>query len=258
MRKVVLLGLFASGCLTLHELPISAGNPSIESDRDTWFQGERHEVWLNYPNAELCDKEDWTCKDNLSATMTVMSATCHGCTFVEDPTGKTGLSFVVADAIANIDGPISIEATLRFDASNAIARVASSVTGDHEVRLAAACALADSAALRKNHTIVARDLRDCDPAGKRSVADTVLVFPSIQTAHSGSASDFCTTLGGCAGSREISTVPPVAAWGNIEDRSYAPFIVMPPLDATTTAILLSVPLATGQTSTISLALPPLR
>src|SRR5436190_783371 len=116
MRNVVLLGVFASGCLASREpLPIAAGQPSVGIEEGTWFQGEGNAVWLSYPNAALCDEEDWFCMNNPDATMTVVSATCNGCTFVEDPTGKTGLRFVVADAISNVDGPITIDAKLRFD-----------------------------------------------------------------------------------------------------------------------------------------------
>lgn len=257
MRNVLLLGVFASGCLASRgPLPISAGQPSVGIEQVTWIQGNRYAVWLSYPNAALCDDEDWFCVDNADATMTVVSATCSGCTFVEDPTGKTGLRGVVVNAIANADGPISIAAKLQFDATKAIADVTGSVTGDHEVSLVATCALVDSAVVSGHHYLVASDLRECDPAGTRNATDTVVVFPTIHTAHSGDFASFCTSLD-CGGSRQVTTTPPVAAWGAVKDWSYAPFIVMPPLDATTTAILLNLPLATGELSTISLAVPPL-
>ena len=83
----------------------------------------------------------------------------------------------------------------------------------------------------------------------------MLVFPTIHTAHSGDYPGFCTSLT-CGSARQVVTVPAAAAWGAVDSRS-TPFIVMPPLDATTTAISLSMPLATGELSTISLAVPPL-
>jgi hypothetical protein len=256
MRNVVLLGLFTSGCLASREPVIAAGQPSVGIEEGTWFQGARNAVWLSYPNAMLCDEEDWSCVNNPDATMTVVSAICNGCTFVEDPTGKTGLSSVEADAIANVDGRITIHAKLRFDATKAIAQATGSVTGDHEVALVATCALVDSAVLSGTHFLAASELRDCDPAGTRSATETVVVFPKIHTAHSGDFAGFCTSLD-CGGSRQVTTMPPAAAWGVVEDGYYTPFIVMPLLNATTTAISLSLPLPTGELSTISLALPPL-
>jgi hypothetical protein len=75
------------------------GHACAAAHGGTWFQGELNAVRLSYPNAELCDDEgDWSCVNNPDATMTVVSATCNGCTFVEDPTGKSGLNFVLANA----------------------------------------------------------------------------------------------------------------------------------------------------------------
>ena len=256
MRSAVVLGLFAAGCLGPRDPPISAGQPRVGIEYGTWFQGERNAVWLSYPNAELCGDDDWFCVDNPDTTMTVLSATCTGCTFVEDPTGKTRLSFVSADAIANVDGVIAIDAKLRFDATKAIAQVTASVIGDHEVALVATCALVDSALLSNDHLLVASELRDCDSAETRSTTDTVVVFPKVHSAHSGDFARFCTSLD-CGGSRTVVATPPAAAWGEVANGSYSPFIVMPRLDATTTAISLSLPLATGALSTISLRVPPL-
>ncbi len=256
MRNVVLLGLFTSGCLGPQEPAIAAGEPSVEITEGTWFQGEPSTVRLSYPNATLCDEEDWSCVNNGDATMTVVSAICHGCTFVEDPTGKTGLGAVEAVAIANVDGPITIDAKLRFDATGSSAQVTGSVTGDHEVALVATCALVDSAVLSRTRYPVARDLRDCDSTRTRRATETVVVFPNLHTAHSGDFAGFCTSLD-CGSSRQVTAMPAAAAWGAVEDRSYTPFIVMPALDATTTAISLSFPLSTGELSTLSLAVPPL-
>lgn len=252
MRNVVLLGLFTSGCMSP---PLAPGEPSVAITAAIWFQGARNAVDLRFPNAELCHFEDWSCVDNRDATMTVVSATCHGCTFVEDPTGKSGFGGVRADAIALVDGPITIDAKLRFDATNTIAPVSGSVTGDHEIGLVATCALVATAALSGKPFLAASALRDCDQTSTRSAAETVLVFPAIHTAHSGDFRGFCTSLA-CGSSRQVTSVPAAAAWGAIEN-SYTPFIVMPPLNATTTAISLSMPLYTGELSTLSIELPPL-
>lgn len=251
-----LLGLLGVGCLGRQELPIAPGEASIDIVEGTWFQGARSSVWLSYPNATLCDEEDWSCVDP-ETTMTVVSATCNGCTFIEDPTGKIGPGMVAADAIASVDGRITIDATLRFGATGPLAQVTGSVTGDHEVALVATCALVDSAVLAASRSSLgAGDLRDCKHASTRRSNETVLVFPDIHTAHSGDFAGFCTSLD-CRGARTVTTTPPAAAWGNVHDGYYIPFIAMPPLDPTTTAISLSLPLATGELSTLSLAVPPL-
>ena len=163
---------------------------------------------------------------------------------------------MAADAIANVDGRITIEATLRFDATAAIAQVSGSVTGDPEVALVATCALVDSAVVSGKHSSAARELRDCDPAGTRRTTETVVVFANIHTAYSGDFAGFCTSLD-CGGAGQVTTMPPAAAWSVVADRHYDPFIVMPPLNATTTEIGLSLPLLTGELSTVSLAVPRL-
>jgi hypothetical protein len=260
MRIVVLIGLLASGCTLwqTREPPIEAGTPDVFIGIGTWFQGEPNELGLDYPNAELCDEEDWSCVNNPAATMTVLSATCHGCTFVDDPTGKSALKGVSATAIATADGPITIEATLQFDATQQVAHVTGSVTGDHEVSLAATCALIDRAALGPHNELTASQPRDCDPAGTRSATDAVLVFPTVQFAHGQPLPRFCVELDtSCGGEPTVTATPAATAWGQVTDSLFAPFLVMPPLDATTTAITLSLPLLTGEVSTISLSIPPL-
>lgn len=76
-----------------------------------------------------------------------------------------------------------------------------------------------------NHYLVASELRDCDPAGTRSATDTVVVFSTIHTAHSGDVARFCTGLD-CGSSRHVTTTPPAAAWATVEDEGYRPFIVI--------------------------------
>ena len=256
MRKMVLVGLFTSGC-TLgwdHTITtIAPGEPAVEIESGTWFQGAPGNAWLTWPNAELCDDEDWFCRDNPDATMTVLSAACNGCSFVEDPTGKTGLNSVSADAIATVDGPISIVATLRFDATKATVQVTGTVTGDHEVALVATCAGVDSAVLSGNASVEASAFREC---GDRRATDTIVLFPAIHTARSGDFEWFCTSLDGCGGSRQLTITPAAVAWGSTAGPDYDRFAIMPPLAAATTEITLSVPLATGELSTVAVPVPP--
>jgi len=255
MRKMVLLGLFASGCSLGWSHTITstaAGEPELGIDSATWFQGVPGHVWLSWPNAELCDEEDWFCRDNLDATMTVLSATCKGCRFVEDPTGRTELRSVYVDAIATVDGPISIVATLRFDATKQTTQVRGTVTGDHEVALIATCAVIDSAALLVTTGLDASAFRDCSD---RRATDTVVLFPTIHTAHSGDFAWFCASLDDCGNSPQVTTTPPAAAWRRLADWRSTPFVV-PIQDASTTEVLLSVPLATGELSTVSVPVPP--
>ena len=248
---MVLLGLFASGCdLGPEVLPIAAGEPAVRIESGTWFQGMPGNAGLTWPNAMLCDEEDWSCA-NPDATMTVLSATCNGCRFVEDPTGKSTSRSVNANAFATVDGPISIDATLRFDATGATAHVTGTVTGDHEVALVATCAVVENALLAGNARVDPRAFRECDD---RRATDTVVLFPLIHTAHSGDFAWFCTSLDNCGGSPQVAIMPPAVAWGHTVDPGYNPFVVMPALGAATMAML-SVPLATGELSTVSVTVP---
>lgn len=253
---MALVGLLASGCGLgwSHTITTTAaGEPALGIEYGTWFQGIPGQALLSWPNAEVCNEDDWFCTDNLDATMSVLSATCNGCRFVTDPTGMTGLGFISANAIATVDGPISIVATLRFDATKQTAQVTGKVTGDHEVALVATCAVIDSAALLVNTGLDASAFRDCSD---RRATDTVVLFPTIHTAHSGDFAWFCTSLDDCGNSPQVTTTPPAAAWRHLADWRSTPFVV-PIQDATTTAILLSMPLATGELSTATVPVPPL-
>src|SRR5262249_46499422 len=150
-------------------------------------------------------------------TMTVMSLQCNGCVVLEDPTGSTVLNETDLVATATTDGPVTVTADLRFDATGEIRRVVASTTGDHEIALEATCRLLDPA-VPTNFDVPDSQLRDCTTT--RRPDDRVVVFPLVRTYHDGlrlpfGCYDVCLTHWSdkYRSQSSITITPPAIDWG---------------------------------------------
>jgi hypothetical protein len=250
-----------------HEVPVAPGAAELFV-YGPWIQGASSEIHVEWSNFYQCSDEDWTgCRMPPSATMSIVSLHCGGCALLEDPTGAHYVSETNLRATATTDGPVEIEATLRFDATGEERTLRASASGDHEVALQATCHLVDTQtfaeALKTGDGFVT-GLRDCEST--RMPSETVVIAPVIATFHSRLLFPFCRDgWDPCEGysyheqQRPRSTltmsVAP-AAWGASPALPGFYFAALPPLDGAPT-ITLSTPLATGEISTTSVAIPPL-
>jgi hypothetical protein len=263
MTKTVLALMVsvAPACI-VWQLPVDPGDASMTLS-GPWIQGQPGLAYLKWPNKELCSDEDWSCTGGARLTMTVMSVRCNGCDVLEDPTGRTALNELRLIATATTDGPITVTADLRFDATGEIRRVVASTTGDHEVSLEASCWLLDPA-VPINYGV---PLRNCTTT--RRPDDRVVVFPLIRTYHGALRLPFgcynlCSTRWSDKFRSEssITITPPPVDWGlssavHADGYSDSYFAVLPPLGEATT-VSLSAPLAGGEISTVSVAIPPVQ
>lgn len=257
MRWLVVL-VVLPGCLFSH--PSQPGDPEVFLS-SSWIQGEPTEARVYW--AYACDGgDDWGCP---STTITVQHVYCQGCSVIDDLAGQSFQPIAPIVAVATTDGPITITATLRFDATGEIRSVSGTTTGDHEVALEATCRSIDSA------TLASRDLQAAVPASlfrpcdaKRPATDTLVVFPAIRTAHGAARFPFCAFEAGACTSGDgdrlrprsaLSITPAPTGWGRTDEIAPAEFAVLPPLGATTT-VSLSTPLAGGATATASVEIPP--
>lgn len=266
MRKTVLALMVsvAPACIA-KQLPVDPGDASMTLG-GPWIQGQPGLVYLDWPNKELCDEEDWSCTGGSRLTMTVMSVQCNGCDVLDDPTGRTALNELRLIAMATTDGPITVTADLRFDATGEIRRIVASTTGDHEVSLEAPCRLLDPA-VPINFEVPESQLRDCTTT--RRPDDRVVVFPIVRTYHGAlrlpfGCYDLCSTRWSdkFRSQSSITITPPPVDWGSsfavhADGYSDSRFAILPPLGSTTT-VSLSAPLAGGEISTISVAIPPVQ
>jgi hypothetical protein len=176
------------------------------------------------------------------------------------PSGRYG---TVATAVATIDGPITFEATMRFDATGRIGRVSASAVGDHEVALEARCAVIETSALSPSGgNIDDRLFHDC--GATRLSSETVVIAPAIRTQANIVRFPFCPesppTCTGPWGARyrprsQLSITPVPTAWGLSRAFPLYWFAVMPSATSAET-VSLSAPLATGEIATTSVAIPP--
>ncbi len=263
-KILALMVSFAPACLA-RELPVDPGTASVTTT-GPWIQGEPSSAALEWPNKELCDEEDWSCTGGSRLTMTVMSVQCNGCDILDDPTGTTALNSTYLVATATTDGPVTVTADLRFDATGEIRRVVASTTGDHEVMLEASCRLLDPA-VPINVEVRDSQLRDCTTT--RQPSDRVVVFPLIRTFHGAlrlpfGCYDLCSTswFPKFRTQSSITITPPPVDWGmsfavHADGYSDGSFAILPDLGSTST-VSLSAPLAGGEISTVSVAIPPMQ
>ncbi|HEX8108980.1 MAG TPA: hypothetical protein VF516_14710 [Kofleriaceae bacterium] len=264
-RKLLALMVSVAPACLVRELPVDPGNASVTLS-GPWIQGQPGSAALEWPNKELCDEEDWSCTGGSRLTMTVMSVQCSGCDVLDDPTGRTALNGTSFVAMATTDGPILVTADLRFDATGEIRRVVASATGDHEVMLEAPCRLLDPA-VPINFDVPDSQLRDCTTT--RRPDDRVVVFPLVRTYHGAlrlpfGCYDLCSTtwFHKFRSQSSIAITPPPVDWGHssavhADGYSDGSFAILPPLGSTST-VSLSAPLASGEISTVSVAIPPVQ
>lgn len=262
-KALALLVSVAPACLAT-ELPVDPGNASVTLT-GPWIQGEPSLAGLEWPNKELCNEDDWSCTGGSRLTMTVMSVQCNGCDLLDDPTGRTALNHTSLIATATTDGPITVTADLRFDATGEIRRVVASTPGDHEVALEASCRLLDPA-VPLDHVVQDAQLRDCTTT--RRPDDRVVVFPLVRTYRGAlrlpfGCHDLCSSpwFDKFRSQSSIAITPPAVDWGlssavRADGYSDSWFAILPPLGEAAT-VSLSAPLAGGDISTVSVAIPPI-
>lgn len=249
----------ASGCRTL---PLAPGEPAARLS-PTWIQGEPTQIVFTWPNATQCDDE--ACIPPVPP-LTIVRIACHGCDVIGDPTGTTTPNWSVVTAVATTDGPITIDATLRFDATGDQRLVTASATGDHEVAVEAECKLIDASELSpsKLHTEIPVALfRAC--GATRTSSETAVVFPVIRTASGAARFPFCIGAGPCT-TYYGSSLRPIAAWSitpatmiwaSTTAGDHNEFAVLPAGAPGPTASV-STPLAGGAVATAVVAIPTLR
>lgn len=194
------------------------------------FLGEPTHGFMRWLNEYECGRDDWTCRTPPGLTKTVLGLTCHGCDVVVDPTGTTTttLNDTEFTVVATTDGPITIDARMRFDATGKETTVTASATGDHEVALEARCGLVDSqvlAAAAKDPTpsfhFESDQIQAC--GSTRTSSQTVLIFPQIRTFQGNLRFPFCLSSGSsCSGPsgeplrprNEIAFPMAPALWGD--------------------------------------------
>lgn len=143
--------------------------------------------------------------------------------------------------------------------------MSASMTGDHEVALDAECTLVDTVAVTTRGPNDGRPIpfRSCDAT--RLSSESVVLFPVIRTFNGGRRFPFCIYSGACttwAGRdrrplSSLSIEPAPTGWGTSYTADFwGEFAILPPLGSTQT-VSLHAPLATGEVSTTSVAIPPL-
>jgi hypothetical protein len=263
MRIIVLgLPLLVAACLDDPPLPASPGTPFLWM-ASAWMKGGQNTVTLGWPNGYRCGVDAWGCREP-KTTMTVLAVACNGCTFVDDPTGKTSDELVDLIAVAEADDQISIDVKLRFDATGAIQSLSRSAVVDHEVALETQCRLIRTGALAPGSTVRFIDrseFRDCEAT--RRADDTVVLFPAIRTSRGETLFPFCADPCEWPSDeflRPRSTISMTTApkgWGLSDAVTTVHFAVMPELGATQ-SVSLSALLLSGEVSTTSVAIPPLQ
>jgi hypothetical protein len=250
-------------------VPITPGEPSLTMN-GPWTQGAPRTASLAWPNFYQCGDDDWTCAPRSSdTTMTVLSLACQGCNVIDDPTGSSFVNGTDVRAIATTDGPITLDASIRFDPTGATRQLSATAMGDHEIALEATCGLVDSTALAQalkseGGFVAAADVRDC--ASTRLATDTVVIAPAIRSYHGEFRFPFCSDhQSPCEGPdwheqrRPRSSIQMTLAptdWGGSNGFPAFYFAALPDPGATQ-SLTLSTALATGEIVTTSVAIPPL-
>jgi len=271
MWRPILPCLFALGCdSNVETIDASPGRAEI-SMNNSWIQGRPTEVSFRWPNASICNFDDWFCRWPDGLTTTVMAVTCHGCTLLEDPTGTTAWSMTPAKltATAITDDAITIDIALRFDATGDTQTVSATALGDHETALEADCRLIDVAELRYGSTAPdggqvtsASAVHAC--GATRLPTQAIVVFPAIRTHRDQRYFPFCFPDWSCTTGwneplrplSQLSITPAPAGWGQIGYSSDGKLVYFAayPGDASGT-IELSAPLLSGDMSSASVVVP---
>jgi hypothetical protein len=251
----------AAACPACRTVPLSPGEPAVRLSSQ-WIQGEATDVVFTWPNATECEGDDWGCAPPVPP-LTILHVACQGCNIVGDPTGTSTPNWAVVKAVATADGPIGINATLRFDATGDQRVVSASAAGDHEVAVEAECKLIDSDALTPSklaHAVPVELFHTC--GATRLASETAVVFPVIRTFHSGTRFPFCTGGFPCTtyyGTElrpltSISIAPLPTIWAYTSADALSMFAVLPPV-IPDQMVSVSAPLADGTISKLSVAIP---
>lgn len=236
---------------------------------DAWIQGRPTHVGFQWPNASICNFDDWFCRWPEGLTTTVIAVTCHGCTVIDDPTGTTAWSMTPRSitAVATTDGAIAVDITLRFDATGDERTVSAAAHGDHEVALEAECRLIDIAELHYGTTAPEQltppsAFRPC--GATRLATEAVVVFPAIRTHHDWRYFPFCFPGWGCETGwseplrplQQLSMTPPPAGWGQVGYSSEGKLVYFAAYPGRVAGpIGLSTPLLSGVIASASLVIP---
>jgi hypothetical protein len=260
MKAILLMGVMVSGCVTDAMADYPPGVLTVFSESQEWIQGEPINAWLDFDYH--CPPDDFQCP---RTPMTVLHVACDGCEILEDPTGNAPAIRPRIRAVATVDGPITLEATVRKEATGEVRQMSATMTGDHEVALDAECTSIDT------RTVMNRAPNDGTPLPFRSCettrlpSESVVLFPVIRTFRGGRRFPFCIHGGACttwAGRKlrplaSLSIQPAPTGWGTSYTAEFAgEFAILPPLGSTQT-VSLNARLATGEVSTTSVAVPPL-
>jgi hypothetical protein len=202
MRKLVVAVVLASACQGIEGRTISVGPGLAEVFiPNSLFIGEPVNGHMRWPNASSCNFDEWFCRTPPGLTMTVLGLTCRGCDILVDPTGTTTQGITEFTVVATTDGPISVDAWMRFDATGQETRVSAHGTGDHEVALEARCGLIDSSVLASaggSLHFEDNQIRAC--GSTRRSSERIVIFPQIRTFHGELRFPFCSNPEHCSGS----------------------------------------------------------
>lgn len=238
----------------------------------SWIQGRPTEVSFEWPNATLCNFDEWFCRWPEDLTTTVMHVSCHGCTLLDDPTGTTAWSMAQRKltAVATTDGTISVEIALRFDATGDEQTVSATALGDHEVALEADCRVIDLAEMSYGATAPegqltrASAMRAC--ASTRLPTEAVAVFPAIRTYRGERYFPFCFSGWGCTTGwneplrplQQLAMTPAPAGWGQVAYSPSAELVFFAAYGGDVSATIeLSAPLLSGGIGSTSVVMPRL-
>lgn len=242
-------------------MPLAPGEPAARLS-PIWIQQEPTQIVFTWPNATQC--EDESCIPPVPP-LTIVQIACHGCDIIGDPTGTTTPNWSVVTAVATTDGPITIDATLRFDATGDKRLVTASTTGDHEVAVEAECKLIDASELTANTLRTEFPValfRAC--GATRASSEAVVLFPVIRTAGGAARFPFCIGNPTCTNNygsplrpiAGLSITPPTTRWATTTASDHKDFTVLP-ADVPGPTVSISTPLAGGAVSTASVAIPTL-
>lgn len=254
----------AAACAACTTVPLAPGEPAVRASTQ-WIQGEPTDVVFTWDNATQCNDDDWGCAPAVPP-LTILQVTCQGCRVIGDPTGTSTPNWGVVKAVATADGPITLAATLRFDATGDQRVVSATATGDHEVALEAGCKVVDSAQVTPGpigRSIPAELFRPC--GATRLASETAVVFPVIRTFQGNTRFPFCAGAGPCTTYfgeplrplASIAVAPAPASWAFTIATPSTMFAVLPPVIPDQT-VSISAPLADGTIAKTSVAIPAIQ
>jgi hypothetical protein len=268
VMRILSLGMLASAavaaaCPACTTIPLSPGEPGVRASTQ-WIQGEPTEVVFTWNNATECE-DDWSCVPP-QPPLTILHLACQGCSVVGDPTGTSTPNWAVVKAVATVDGPITLSATLRFDATSDQRVVSATATGDHEVALEAACKVVDSAEVTSGPIGRSVPIALFQPCGAtRLASQTAVVLPVIRTFQGTTRFPFCAGGGPCTNYfgeqlrplASIAIAPAPTSWAFTIDTPAAMFAALPSVIVDPT-VTVSAPLADGTIAKTSIVIPAIQ